>query len=99
VRLELPGEGKAINVPASALIFGRDGLHVATIGPDGRVLLKAVTISRDFGREVEIGSGLAEQDRIITTPPDGVTTGDKVEIAGASGPLNASAAAAEPAAE
>jgi RND family efflux transporter MFP subunit len=93
VRLELPGAEKAINVPASALIFDQDGLNVATIGPDGRVLLKKVTISRDFGREVEIGSGLVAQDRIVTTPPDGVATGDKVRIAGENGPLNASAAA------
>lgn len=89
VRLELPGPDKAINVPASALIFDQAGLHVATIGPDGRVLLKAVTISRDFGREVEIGSGLAVQDRIITTPPDGVATGDKVRVAGEHSPIEA----------
>jgi RND family efflux transporter MFP subunit len=99
VRLDLPGAEKAINVPASALIFDQDGLNVATIGPDGRVLLKKVTISRDFGREVEIGSGLVAQDRIITTPPDGVSTGDKVRIAGEGGPLNASAAADRPAAD
>jgi RND family efflux transporter MFP subunit len=99
VQLELPAPDKAINVPASALIFDQDGLHVATIGPDGRALLKTVTVSRDFGREVEIGSGLTAQDRIITTPPDGVATGDKVRIAGESGPLNTSAAADKPAAE
>lgn len=99
VRLELPGAEKAINVPASALINDQNGMQVATIGPDGNVLLKKVTISRDFGREVEIGSGLTAQDRIITTPPDGVATGDKVRIAGAEGPLNKSAAADRPAAD
>lgn len=99
VRLELPGAEKAINVPASALINDQNGMQVATIGPDGNVLLKKVTISRDFGREVEIGSGLTAQDRIITTPPDGVATGDKVRIAGADGPLNKSAAADRPAAD
>jgi RND family efflux transporter MFP subunit len=99
VRLELPGPDKAINIPASALIFDQAGLRVATIAPDGRVLLKDVTVSRDFGREVEIGSGLSVQDRIITTPPDGVATGDKVKIAGESGPLNASADVDKPAAE
>jgi RND family efflux transporter MFP subunit len=99
VQLELAAPDKAINVPASALIFDQSGLRVATIGPDGRVLLKTVTVSRDFGREVEIGSGLTAQDRIITTPPDGVATGDKVRIAGDSGPLNSSAAVDSSAAE
>ena len=57
-------------------------LRVATIGPDNRVLLKAVTVSGDLGKEIEIGSGLSADDRIIVTPPDGVTAGDVVRIAG-----------------
>lgn len=84
VRLDLPQENKAINVPVSALIFDKDGLRVATIGPDNRVMLKAVTVSRDLGKEIEIGSGLSADDRIIVTPPDGVAAGDVVRIAGPS---------------
>jgi len=82
VRLALAGTEKAINVPASALIFDQSGLRVATIGAGGRVLLKTVTIARDFGSQVEIGSGLSADDRIITTPPDGIASGDQVHIAG-----------------
>jgi len=90
VRLDMPKADKAINVPASALIFDQGGLRVATIGVDGLVLLKTVTIARDFGSEVEIGSGLSADDRIITTPPDGIASGDKVRIAGdAKGPAEA----------
>ena len=75
----------AINVPASALIFNQSGLHVATVGSDGRIILKQVTISRDLGNEVEIGSGIAADDRVVTNPPDGIATGDKVRIAGQPG--------------
>jgi RND family efflux transporter MFP subunit len=82
VRLLLSGPAVSVGVPASALIFGAKGLQVATIGDDGRVLLKRVTIARDFGGEVEIGSGLDSDDRVITTPPDGIANGDKVRIAG-----------------
>ena len=82
VRLELPEPKTSVNVPASALIFNQDGLRIATIGDDGRVVLKPVTIARDLGSEIEIGSGLTAKDRVITTPPDGIVSGDEVRIAG-----------------
>jgi RND family efflux transporter MFP subunit len=81
VRLELPNPATAIHVPASALIFDQTGLRVATVGPDDRVVLKPVTISRDLGREVEIATGLTAEDRVIDSPPDGIASGDQVKIA------------------
>ncbi len=75
----------AINVPASALIFNQRGLQVATVGANDRIVLKQVTISRDLGNEVELGSGIAADDRVVANPPDGIATGDKVRIAGAPG--------------
>jgi RND family efflux transporter MFP subunit len=75
----------AINVPASALIFNQRGLQVAIVTGDGRIALKQVTISRDLGNEVEIGSGIAADDRVVINPPDGIADGDKVRVAGAPG--------------
>jgi RND family efflux transporter MFP subunit len=85
VIFDLPHPEIAVNVPASALIFNQSGLHVAVVGGDGRIALKLVTISRDLGNEVEIGSGIAAEDRVVVNPPDGIATGDKVRIAGAPG--------------
>jgi RND family efflux transporter MFP subunit len=85
VTFDLPHPEIAINVPASALIFNESGLQVATVSSEGRIVLKRVTISRDLGNEVEIGSGIAADDRVVTNPPDGIVTGDKVRIAGAPG--------------
>jgi RND family efflux transporter MFP subunit len=85
VTFDLPHPEIAINVPASALIFNESGLHVATVGSDGRIVLREVTISRDLGNEVEIGSGIAADDRLVINPPDGIASGDKVRIAGAPG--------------
>lgn len=81
VRLELPKADNAIHIPASALIFDQSGLRVAVVGPDDRVILKPVTISRDLGREVEVATGLTAQDRVIESPPDGLAEGDQVRIA------------------
>jgi RND family efflux transporter MFP subunit len=82
VQLELPSAESAIHVPASAMIFNQNGMQVATVGSDGRIVLKPVTIARDLGREVEIGSGLGPHDMIVASPPDGIASGDQVRIAG-----------------
>ena len=54
VTFDLPHPEIAINVPASALIFNQQGLRVATVGSNGRIVLKQVTISRDVGGEVRL---------------------------------------------
>ena len=83
VRLSLQRDAVPLHIPASALIFNKDGLRVATVGPDDKVLFKTVTIARDLGREIELASGLAADDRIITAPPDGIADGDQVRVVGA----------------
>ena len=89
VQLSLPNPENAIHVPASALIFDKSGLQVAVVGDDNRVALKKIAIARDLGREVEIASGLTAADRVIESPPDGITTGDEVRVAGEPGTIAA----------
>ena len=83
VRLTLQRDTVPLHIPASALIFNQNGLRVATVGSDDKVLFKTVTIARDLGKEIEIASGLAPDDRIIVAPPDGVADGDQVRVVGA----------------
>lgn len=82
VKLSLVREGAPLHIPDSALIFNKNGLQVATVGLDDRVVLKTVTIARDHGREIEIASGLLADDRIVTAPPDGLSNGDQVRVSG-----------------
>ena len=81
VRFKLDANAAGLRVPASALIFDASGLHLATVGGDNKVTFKAVTIRHDYGKTVEIGSGLAADDRVIDSPPDGLVNGDQVKIA------------------
>jgi membrane fusion protein, multidrug efflux system len=80
VRLSLQHSGVPFNIPSSALILDQNGLRVAVVGPDDRVVLKTVKIGRDLGRNIELASGLSADDRVITAPPDGVAEGDQVHV-------------------
>ncbi len=90
VRLTLQRDDAPLHIPASALIFNQSGLRVATVGSDDKVKFKPVTIARDLGREIELSSGLATDDRVIVAPPDGLADGDQVRVTGgAAGPAPA----------
>jgi membrane fusion protein (multidrug efflux system) len=81
VRFNLSRDVQPLHVPASALLFDQNGLRVATVSADDKVLLKTVTIARDLGRDIEIATGLAADDRIILAPPDGLVDGAQVRVA------------------
>src|SRR4030088_2852009 len=85
VKLSLAREALPLHIPASALIFNQNGLLVATVGADDKVLFKTVTIARDLGKDIELASGISPDDRIIVAPPDGIADGDQVRVAGAKG--------------
>ncbi len=85
VRMSLQRDAVPLHIPASALIFNQNGLRVATVGADDKVLFKTVTIARDLGRDIELASGISADDRIIVAPPDGLADGDQVRVAGAKG--------------
>jgi RND family efflux transporter MFP subunit len=83
VHFKLPAgaTSAAYKVPANVLLFRGDGMHVATVGDKGRVVMKAVTIGRDYGSDIEIVQGLAADDKVILSPPDSLTDGAAVRVA------------------
>jgi membrane fusion protein, multidrug efflux system len=85
VRMSLARDAVPLHIPASALIFNQNGLRVATVGSDDKVLFKTVTIARDLGRDIELASGISPEDRIIVAPPDGIADGDQVRVAAPKG--------------
>jgi membrane fusion protein (multidrug efflux system) len=85
VRMSLQRDAVPLHIPASALIFNQNGLRVATVGADDKVLFKAITIARDLGKDIELASGLVPEDRVIVAPPDGLADGDQVRVARAKG--------------
>lgn len=81
VRFTLPLSANTIRIPVNALLFQAAGLQIAILDKNHRVELRSVTISRDFGNEVEIKSGIKPGERIILYPPDSINNGEQVRVA------------------
>src|SRR5258705_7944468 len=57
VHFKLPDQTRSVTIPSNTLIFRKEGLQVGLVS-NGKAELVPVTISRDYGNSVEIGSGL-----------------------------------------
>jgi RND family efflux transporter MFP subunit len=68
----------ALRIPASALNFRSGGPQAAVIDPNGTVRFHDVTIARDMGEYVEIGSGLTSGDRVALNISNQIADGDRV---------------------
>jgi RND family efflux transporter MFP subunit len=80
-KLPVGATSDSYKVPANVLLFRGDGMHVATVGDNGQVVLKAVTIGRDYGSDIEIVQGLSADDKVILSPPDSLMEGVNVHVA------------------
>ena len=81
VHFKLSGPADTLRIPANALIFRAEGMQVAAVTPDNKVQLKAVTLGRDFGTEVEVLSGVSRDERVIVNPSDSIGPDSVVRIA------------------
>jgi RND family efflux transporter MFP subunit len=82
VHFKLPGNGDSLRLPSNALLFRSAGLQVAVVGPGHEVHLKSITSGRDFGKSIEVLTGLEATDQVVLNPPDSIAEGSSVRIAG-----------------
>lgn len=86
VKFHIPSNPGTLRVPATALVFNRNGTLVAQVQGDRRVALKPVTLGRNLGNEVEIRAGVATEEMLIDNPQEFLSSGDIVRIAGQDDP-------------
>jgi membrane fusion protein (multidrug efflux system) len=98
VQFHFPSDLNTLRIPATALVFGPQGMRVAAVDADNKVALRPVTLGRNLGNRVEIESGLSLSDRLIDNPAESTETGEVVRIAGeeAKFPTLAASEKAEP---
>ena len=92
IRLDAAPVANALSVPSSALIFNAKGLSIAVVDNNNHVQVKPVTLNRDLGAIVEIATGLAATDQVIANPPDGIASGDAVNVVSKPAPVAAGTA-------
>ena len=81
VHFKAPATVRTFIVPASALIFRRQGIQLGTVvdsshGPVAHLV--PVMIGEDDGATVQIVSGIRAGDKVIQDPPDSIIEGEKV---------------------
>jgi len=69
-----------IQAPAAALLFRSNGPQIAVVDDEGMITFKDVTIVRDDGRVVDIGSGLTVGDKVALNLNNQIVSGQKVQI-------------------
>jgi RND family efflux transporter MFP subunit len=79
VELHIPRKTPSMIVPADAVVFDQNGVHVAVV-ENGTVHLQKITIARDFGTEVEVHDGVKPGDQVILNPMIGLANGSKVTV-------------------
>ncbi|HWW32471.1 MAG TPA: efflux RND transporter periplasmic adaptor subunit [Steroidobacteraceae bacterium] len=81
VHFDLRGVNTALlRVPVNAVLFRSQGLLVATVDPSGHAHLRHITQGRDFGKEIEVLSGVDADDTLIVNPPDSISDGMQVRV-------------------
>ena len=75
----IPEGSRSLILPVSALMFRSEGLRVGVVR-DGKAVLVPVILGKDYGNEVEIVSGIGENDAVISNPPDSLASGATVQV-------------------
>ena len=79
VELKVPRRTPSLIVPAGAIVFDRDGLHVLVV-ENGVAHSRKITEIRDLGTEVEVSDVVKGGDQVVLTPPVNLEDGGKVHI-------------------
>ena len=80
VKFRLADENAPIVVPANAFLFRTEGPQVATVSKDNRIHWQTIRVGRDFGTQLEVLDGLAENTGVVMNPTDDLAEGIQVQL-------------------
>lgn len=81
VELFIPRKTPSTTIPADAVVFDENGLHVAVVD-SGVVHMRKISIARDFGTQVEVHQGVKPGDQVILNPMLNLVEGSRVAVRG-----------------
>jgi RND family efflux transporter MFP subunit len=80
VKFLLPDHNAPIVVPADAFVFRAQGPQVVTVTNENRIHWQNIHVGRDFGTQLEVLDGLAENTNVVMNPTDDLTEGIEVQV-------------------
>lgn len=80
VHLMIPEGSRSLILPVGTLMFRSEGLRVGVVRDGNKAELVPVILGKDYGNEVEVVSGLDENDLVISNPPDSLASGATVQV-------------------
>ena len=82
IHFKVPRGVVPLVLPNSSILFQSAGPQVAIVAKGNQIELRKVNLGRDFGDTVEILSGVTPKDAVVANPPDSLTNGALVALAG-----------------
>jgi RND family efflux transporter MFP subunit len=67
-------------VPAAAILFRPGGLQVAVVNSDNKIELQSVTVAKDNGDTVVLGSGVSAGERVALNLSSAISNGEEVTV-------------------
>jgi RND family efflux transporter MFP subunit len=80
VHFKLPSSKETLRLPVNTVLFRGDGLEVAVVENHNTIEIKHFIQGRDFGKSVEVLSGIDPSDEIVINPPDSIEDGTRVHV-------------------
>lgn len=80
VKFSLIPDTEYFIVPTKAVIIHNTGPEIAVLDGNDIVEIKRVKIGRDYGKTIEITSGIQENETLITNPNDKIKPGVRVSV-------------------
>ena len=72
--------GSAV-IPGAALLTNAQGTQVLRVDKNNTLHFQNVTVGRDFGKVIEVTSGVRAGDLVVASPSDSLTEGETVKVA------------------
>ena len=80
VQFALTVQLPTLTIPVNAVLFRAEGASAAVVDASGKVHLQRIQFGRDYGRELEVLSGIQSSDSIVLNPSDSLEDGQQVSV-------------------
>ncbi len=86
VHLRVSHPAGELTIPNSALLTNAGGTQALVVTPQNTLHFQPITVGRDFGKTIEVLSGLRADQKVVANPNDALHEGEKVHAIAAPPP-------------